>query len=525
MLTLWKCANPVMPVGGAKDVLPPKADSLLSSTPMELHYTKKPIKFKFNEWVALDNVQTQLVVSPPLSYPPKVVLKGKTLIFSFSEKEVLKPNTTYSIQFGNSVKDITEANVVKDFRYVFSTGDEIDKAEVYGSVRNAFKQEYSADVSVLLYTNYNDSLLLKGKPDYFAKTAKDGTFAIQNVSPGQYKIFALADENANYHYDLDTELIGFSDSVLTVVKDQSRKTETILTSKELKPAKLIERNLKQPGVISLGFTSDPKDVKYTIQDVGQKYIVEKDMDTLKVWYTITSPQDWKMYIETATKHDTLNIKSIIPQGKTTRKLVSTSHKISFGNNTNSITPTDPVIFNFSNPLVAIDSAKIIVTSDSTIQKNINLSIVRDKPRSLSIQSKWKEEKLYKIKLLPGALTDLYGGHNDTINYQTKVLSPKELGNISIHVTNMTEKKHYILELYNNKQELISRYFVNGITKWDKKLANLISGQYDILIIEDVNENGIWDPVDFKTKRQPEPLYRKKTEPLRPNWELDVNLSL
>ncbi len=512
-----------MPVGGAKDVKPPKADSLLSSTPMELHYTKKPIKFKFNEWVTLDNVQTQLIVSPPLTYPPKVTLKGKTVEFNFSPREVLKPSTTYSIQFGNSVKDITEGNVVKDFRYVFSTGDEIDKAEVYGSVRNAYKQEYSADVSVLLYTSLSDSSFLKGKPDYFAKTAKDGTYSIQNVRPGSYRLFALTDENSNYHYDLDTELIGFADSLLTVVKDQSRKAETILTSKEIKPARLVEKNLKQPGVISLGFTTEPNDVKYTIQDVGQKYIVEKDMDTLKVWYYIQTPIDWNIYVETATKHDTLKIKSIIPQGKSIRKLVTTAQRRLGSNNT--ITPTDPLLLDFTNPIISIDSSKVIMLSDSVVQKNFNLSIIKDKPRRLSIQNKWKEEKIYKIKLLPGALTDLYGNHNDTINYQLKVLSQKELGNISIHVTNMIEKKHYILELYNSKPELVSRYFINGVTKWDKKLANLISGQYDILIIEDLNENGIWDPVDLKTKRQPEPLYRKKTEPLRPNWELDVNLSL
>jgi len=512
-----------MPAGGEKDITPPKADSLITSPPLALRFTKKPIRFKFDEWVTLDNVQTQLVVSPPLFYPPKVTLKGKTVEFNFSEKEILKPNTTYSIQFGTSVKDITEGNVVPNLRYVFSTGDEIDKAEVYGAVRNAYKQEYSPEVSVLLYSSLSDSSFLKGKPDYFAKTAKDGTFAIQNVSPGNYKIYALTDENSNYHYDLETELIGFSDSLLPVVKDQSRKAETILISKEIKPARLIEKNLKQPGVISLGFTSDPKDIKYTIQDVGQKYIVEKDMDTIKVWYAMQPPVDWNIYVQSASKNDTLKIKSIIPQGKTIRKLINVSQKRSLGNS--GITPTEPLLLDFSNPLVSIDSTKIMVTMDSIIQKNININIEKDKPRRLSFFTKWKEEKTYKIKLLPGALTDLYGSHNDTINYQIKVLSPKELGNVSIHVTNMSEKKHYILELYKDSPEPISRYFVNGVIKWDKKLANLVSGQYDILIIEDANENGIWDPVDLKTKRQPEPLYRKRTEPLRPNWELDVNLSL
>lgn len=523
LLALYHCANPVMPVGGAKDINAPKADSLISSKSMVLNFTKRPIKFKFNEWVILDNVQTQLVVSPPLSFPPKVTLKGKTVEFNFSEKEVLRPNTTYSIQFGNSVKDLTEGNVVKNLRYVFSTGDEIDKAEVYGSVRNAYKQEYTPEASILLYTSLSDTVIYKSKPDYFAKTAKDGTYSIPNVRAGTYQLYALLDENANYHYDLDTELVGIADSLIVVSKDQSRNTGSILISKERKPAKLLERKLNQPGVVSLFFSADPKDLKYTIEDVGQKYIVEKELDSLKIWYTIPSPKDWKIYFESGLKKDTIKVKSIIPQGKTARKLTPVSLKRGLGST--SITPSETFQLDFSNPIITIDSSRIIVLSDTIVQKNISLNVETDKPRRLSFHAKWKEEKAYKIKMLPGAITDLYSNVNDTISWNVRVLSPKELGNISMHLTNMSVKKHYILELYTSQSNLVSRYFIDGVTKWDKKLPNLVAGQYEILIIEDLNQNGRWDPVDLTTKRQAEPLYRKKTEPLRPNWELDVNLSL
>lgn len=523
-LGIYSCANPVMPEGGAKDTTPPKIDTLFSSKPFETNYTKKPIRFKFNEWVVLDNVQTQLVVSPPLSYPPKVTLKGKTVEFQFNEKETLQANTTYSIQFGNSIKDLTEGNTVSDMRYVFSTGNEIDKAEVYGYASDAYTKEVFKDLYILLYSNPDDSAFIKHKPDYFAKTTKEGSFSIQNVRPGTFRLYALIDQNYNYRYDLETESIGFADTLIQVTKDQAKSVGILQVSKESKPATVYAKKLNQPGLVSAYFTANPVNVKYRIEDKGQKYFVEREMDTLKVWYTMDSLIDWNIYFENGLKTDTVKVKPLkMPAGKGRRKFGPKQGRFLTLNN---ITSSDAFTIDFTNPIVSHDSTKVLLSIDST--ENIIHPILRtdpEHPGKLSVLSKWQEGRTYNLVLLPGALKDFFGNTNDTMRLKAKVLSSKELGNISIHVTKLDPGKQYVLELYNLAKKLVSSFVINGQSKWDKRLPNLIPGQYEILIIEDLNKNGVWDPIDLKMKKQAEPVYRRKTDPLRANWELDVNLAL
>jgi len=70
----------------------------------------------FDEFIQLNDPYNQIVVSPPLSKRPKVkVEKYRRLRISFDEEEDLHPNTTYTIYFGEAIKDFTEGNVT-DFR-------------------------------------------------------------------------------------------------------------------------------------------------------------------------------------------------------------------------------------------------------------------------------------------------------------------------------------------------------------------------------------------------------------------------
>src|SRR5215467_808647 len=113
------CANIVPPTGGPKDTLPPV---LLSAKPADSTraFTGKKIVFAFNEYVQLDNPAENLLVNPVPAILPEVRSNLKTVTVTL--KDSLEPNTTYSLNFGNAIKDINEGNPLKNFTYIFTTG-------------------------------------------------------------------------------------------------------------------------------------------------------------------------------------------------------------------------------------------------------------------------------------------------------------------------------------------------------------------------------------------------------------------
>ena len=118
-LFIASCANQVTPTGGKKDTTPPV---VLDYEPdsATVFFDAQQITLVFDEYVQLNDVFNQVIVSPPLDATPEIKLKGKTVTINLNSE--LKQATTYTINFGQAIKDITEGNALENFTYVFSTG-------------------------------------------------------------------------------------------------------------------------------------------------------------------------------------------------------------------------------------------------------------------------------------------------------------------------------------------------------------------------------------------------------------------
>ena len=106
IVLLASCANRgVGPQGGPKDTIPPVP---LQSVPEQgaLNFQGKCIEVSFNEYLQLDNIASNLLMSPPQQTPPDVKARGKKLIVTF--QDTLRTNTTYTIDFGDAVCDYHE---------------------------------------------------------------------------------------------------------------------------------------------------------------------------------------------------------------------------------------------------------------------------------------------------------------------------------------------------------------------------------------------------------------------------------
>ena len=202
------CAQIGTPTGGVKDSLPPV---LIKASPAKgsRNVITNKITLDFNEYIDVTDLQQNLVISPLQNRNPSIVANPRSISLKF--RDTLLPNTTYIINFGNAIRDINENNVLKDFTYVFSTGNTIDSLTLNGKVTLAETGEIDSTMIVMLYRNAVDSTVQKKKPNYIAKVNRDGSFNFTNLPADNFKIYALKDGDGGKTYNALSETFAFAD--------------------------------------------------------------------------------------------------------------------------------------------------------------------------------------------------------------------------------------------------------------------------------------------------------------------------
>ncbi len=514
--------------GGSKDTLAPKIDSSRSTPNFQTHFEKKTIRLAFNEWIVLDNAQTQVVVSPPLLEKPSIKLDGKTLVFDFAKNEVLRSNATYTINFAESIKDLTEGNKAK-IRFVFSTGDVLDSLKVRTQVLNALTREPVENILFMLYDNFSDSVVRKERPFYFAKTDKQGFAVIENVRKGSFKGFALEDTDLNYKYNLPTEKIGFLKENITLPANKNDSSLIILLSEPRKKLQLLDKTSSTYGLVKLFFSQEAKSISPTWEDKAQTILRENDGDTLKIWYDNKNSDAWKIFV---LKKDTINVKNLSRTDFLKKnKLAAAGVATGRGGKTAaieqvSVPPTLAHTLTWNFPIVKIDTSKIHFKEDST-KKTLPLHTYIDSisVRKVNFKANWKEGKTYIFTLLPGALTDFFGNTNDTLSQKINIAKKKDFGDIIAEIDSLDTKNTYLVQLLSTSNIVQGEKTIKKSKKGRVVFSTLAPTKYKIRIITDLNKNGRWDGADYDNHLLPEPVYIKELDELKANWELETAILL
>jgi hypothetical protein len=537
------CANIVAPTGGERDKTSPKIVQTKSTPNLQTNFKKQPIVLTFDEWIKLEDVFNQVVVSPPLNERPEVVLRGKKVLFNFSENEVLRENATYTINFGDAVKDNNEGNIAKDLRFVFSTGPTIDSLEVTGAVVDALTGEPVENALIMLYDNLSDTVVKKLKPFYFGKTDKQGFTRIQNVRPDTFKVFALKDNDVNYLYNQENEKIGFPNDFLILTEKNAAPTKidtAVLNNDSLKlkadsiaaansdlrirlfdprkPLKMQTRDVDKYGVAKVIYNQDAKNAIVTFDNIGQNTLKEISKDTVLIWYDKADDTPWNIYAQGEKQTDTIRVR---PRGRA--DFLKKNRLEPLGNTSNFLKhPLKSFYIDFNFPIKNIDSQRLILTDTS--KKNIPLSIKRDtaSPRRLYFETSWQEGMRYDMTILPSAFTAIYDFKNDTIKTGIIALTKKDFGDIILDISDMDSTKSYICQLLSNGGVIEAEFFIDNLKKFNKKIETVPTGKYIVKIIEDLNRNRQWDTGDYTSKSQPERIFLKQTEQdLRALWGLEI----
>lgn len=211
------CATIVPPTGGPRDTLPPV---LVNVNPRDsiLNFKEKKVVFTFDEFVQIDRVQENLLVSPTLKNLPTVQSKLRTITINI--RDTLDENTTYTFDFGNAVKDLNEGNIYRNFTYLVSTGSTIDSLQLGGKVIVAETGKVDSTLIVVLHTNPADSAVVKERPRYVARLNGQGSFMFRNLPADTFAIYAMKDEGGARRYQSRTQLFAFADSAVTSTSER-----------------------------------------------------------------------------------------------------------------------------------------------------------------------------------------------------------------------------------------------------------------------------------------------------------------
>ena len=205
------CANIIPPAGGPRDSLPP---ILLRASPPDstLNFRGNRIVLEFDEFIDAQNTQSVLLTPYPLR-PPRFEPRLRTLTITL--QDTLEPNTTYTINFGEAIKDVNEGNVLRNFDYTFSTGAALDSLSFSGNVVLAETGAVDTNMVAVLYRNLDDSALVKDRPRYIAKLNRSGSFQFRNLPSGTFALYAYGDANSR-SYSGRNQLFAFADSPIVV---------------------------------------------------------------------------------------------------------------------------------------------------------------------------------------------------------------------------------------------------------------------------------------------------------------------
>ena len=264
------CANRgTGPQGGPRDTIPPM---VVKESPMNgsLNFDAKRIEIHFDEYIQLDNVQKNVLISPPQQTPPEVKAIGKNVSVVFNEP--LQDSTTYTIGFGAAICDYNEKTPLHDYVYSFSTGDVIDSLSVSGRVYDAANLNPISDVLVGIHTNHADSALGTIPFARIARANEEGYFTIHNMRSGIYRLYALNDISRDYLYQ-PGEALAFADSLVRPYTELREVSDTIWRD-------------------TLGIDPATKDTLFTRQ-IDSVVIAEQIFylpDTLVLWYFTENKQ-------------------------------------------------------------------------------------------------------------------------------------------------------------------------------------------------------------------------------------------
>lgn len=526
-LLFCNCAQVVTLSGGKKDLSPPK---LIEAIPNNnsVRFDSETILIKFDEFIKLNDLNSQLIICPKIKTNPEISVLGKELLIRLKKEELL-PNTTYRFYFGSAIIDMHEGNPLLNFEYIFSTGDIIDSLKIMGIALNAFNNKPIDKISIGLYENknFNDTIPFTNSPVYLTKTNEDGQFILPKLPSKTFVAIAFLDKNKNNQIDGEIEKRGFLDRPLNLLSD----TSVIFKVFDEIPSKSFVKKITSPyyGFIQIILNQKTLINLKPLLAINDKNIFEinlkKEKDTVLIYYkNITDTLKLVLSYKNIIKTDTLII--LLPIDNNKKKLKSFEINLY----SNILKLNDALKISFLNWM---DTTKVNLNKikfESEEDSLINFTNVKGKWINLcqyQIINKLKPGANYKLKFDTLAFFDLKGNTNDSIRLNFKTQNKLEFGKLSLKIL-FNKKQNHVIQLVDEKENVIKEQSVSLSLSSSNSISiefiDVEPANYFLKIIYDMNENKKWDTGNFSLKHQPEKVYiHSKQLKVVSDWEIEEDV--
>ncbi len=533
-LALFGCANQSNPTGGPKDETPPQ---LIHISPKNKSILTNPntIVLEFDEHIQVSNSQEEILVTPSLTKPFDISYRGKSVILKLNE--TLRPETTYTFNFRNSISDITEKNIPADLKLVFSTGSYIDSLQVSGNVHFLLTDERKENITVALYQSHDTLNVIEHAPLYITKTKNNGNFIIENIKAGQYELLAFEDKNRNSIPNTDSEAYAYWTKSIQLPQDSSNYPLGLI-SNNATPLKLISGKNKG-AYFSIKYNKGTKNISFSPSFPLTVHNSRKDEFNL---YNHTTDTTGTTTIIHATDSldlqttDTVYVNFPVNNRKNIDFKLNTEIETISQPSTNlkaTITANKPMdLFQLDSIYITIDTLYQLPLDNNHIQKiqtnqykisyTIALLDSLFEPTTNDGFSKTTKTSNNKIELHIGKHAFLSSQMDSSKSNIKEIhyLYPENSGTLHYEVQN-NKTGDFIVELIDKEYKTIYQHFntLKGSFK------NIPAQTYFIRIIEDTNQNKQWDAGNIyeKTPSEKVHFYRddsnNKEIQIRKNWEI------
>ncbi len=561
-LVMYACANMASPNGGPYDEEPPK---FVSSEPIpnQLNYKGKKVEILFDELIQLEKPSENVIITPPQMQLPVIRAAGKKVIVEL--KDSLKENTTYTLDFTNSISDNNEKNVYENFSFAFSTGDVIDTMEVSGFLLNAENLEPMPGITIGLHSNLEDSAFVKLPFDRTSRTNDRGRFTIRNITPGSYRIYALNDVNRDYRFDQPGEEIAFLDSIIIPTQELATRQDTVwkdtltidtihtvtytrylpdniqlrLFKEDFARQYLLRPERQAENMLTVRFNAPldtiplPKPINFTPDSADWYFVQEIEGGTgVNFWLTdsLVWQQDTVLVELTYPESDSLNILrprtdtlQFTMRRRAERKEKGDSEAVEFlSMNINA--PTSMDLFDtikviFGEPVLDLPKELFVLEQQvDTVWTPVEFDFFRDSVNTLQyyINRPWKYEETYQLTIDSAAIYSVYGKWNSAYTGKFTIKKEDEYGHLYLNVVGI--EGNLFVELLNKSDVPVRKAKVKG---GGALFMDLKPDTYYARLVVDANDNNEWDTGNYAEKRQPEAVYYSTASyNIMKNWQVE-----
>lgn len=572
------CARVASITGGPKDTLPPVVVRM-APTMNTKNFTGRSIVVEFDEYVALKEQQKEFYTSPGMKKIPTVTLRGRG--FRIDIHDTLKQDQTYSLNFGSAVTDNHEGNPLNGFRYVFSTGSEIDSLVMSGYAEDAARGDSLSKTFAWFFDAELDSIpafdstIFHHQPEVVGRAENNGIFMTQNLKAKNYRVYAVKDENNNQMYDAGVDKIGFLDGTynpsemapFNAVWDTTRnyvvaepqlyfrmftdarpaRQRLIAPTRPRQNLVVLQFGAPWPRVDSLGFEglAPERIIREYLKPTRDSIALWLDMseglppleDTLRGSITFWRPDSlgvpesvtqalklgWRKSESREQIREREKRERDVAEGRTVEPEPN-PFKVTYTQG--ELKPQEGIRLEFESPLVAVDlNAVTLSAGDTTHMEPIAFKMLSDTMalRKWRVEAEWEPGKRYRFFVPPGALRNAAGQLNDTIVQAYEIPAAARLATLAVDVVGKTPESEYIIQLTDEGGSRILDEVRHARTG-RHTFHYVTPGKVRLKITEDVNANGEWNTGNLVARSQPERVefyFEKGSDPaitVRAGWD-------